>query len=183
MKIQRLAIPDVILFTPRAYQDDRGIFMETFRSSVFEEAVGVRTEFVQDNCSRSIKPGTLRGLHFQTPPMAQGKLLTCSQGAILDVAVDIRKDSQTYGQYVYAEMHADTGQHIWVPPGFMHGFVTREPNTEVRYKCTQYFSAAHGGAVKWDDPDLAIEWDLTDTPILSGNDKTAPRFADLESPF
>ena len=184
MQIQRFDIDGPVLFTPRRFEDDRGYFSETFRQSVFEEAVGETNLFVQDNQSLSKQAGTIRGLHYQSPPHAQGKLVRCTQGAIIDVAVDIRTGSPTYGQFVRAELTAENGQQLWVPTGFLHGFSTLTDNTVVQYKCTDYYAAECDGNVLWNDPDLSIDWGLKDlTPTLSDKDAAAPRFADFASPF
>lgn len=184
MKIQRFDIDGPVLFTPRRFEDDRGYFSETFRQSIFDEAVGSGTNFVQDNQSLSIKKGTIRGLHFQIPPHAQGKLVRCTQGAVMDVAVDARKGSPSYGQHIRAELTAENGAQLWVPVGFLHGFATLTDHAMVQYKCTDYYAAECDGNVRWDDPDLDIDWGLGDTPaVLSEKDQTAPRFADFASPF
>lgn len=184
MQIQRFNIDGPLLFTPRRFEDDRGYFSETFRQSIFDEAVGPGTVFVQDNQSLSVKKGTIRGLHFQTPPHAQGKLVRCTQGAIMDVAVDARTGSPTYGQHIRAELTPETGAQLWVPPGFLHGFATLSDHTLVQYKCTDYYAAECDGTVLWNDPDLGIDWGLGDIlPILSDKDEAAPRFAHFASPF
>lgn len=158
--------------------------METFRQSIFEDAVKSAYDFVQDNHSRSSQKGTLRGLHFQSPPHAQGKLARCTIGAILDIAVDIRSQSNTYGQYIKAELSAQNGSQLWVPPGFLHGFLTLTDNVDVQYKCTNYYVPKFDGAVIWNDPDLKIDWGVSpDDVILSGKDKAAQKFADFTSPF
>ena len=184
MQIQRFDIDGPVLFTPRRFEDDRGYFSETFRQSVFEEAVGETNLFVQDNQSLSKQAGTIRGLHYQSPPHAQGKLVRCTQGAIIDVAVDVRTGSPTYGQFVRAELTAENAQQLWVPSGFLHGFSTLTDNMVVQYKCTDYYAAECDGNVLWNDPDLKIDWGLGDlTPTLSDKDAAAPQFADFASPF
>jgi len=184
MDIQYFDIKGPCLFTPKRFGDDRGFFMETFRQSIFKTATQSQLRFVQDNHSRSSQKGTLRGLHFQTPPHPQGKLVRCTIGAILDVAVDARTASPTYGQYVKAELNSENGKQLWVPPGFLHGFLTLTDNVDVQYKCSDYYNAECDGGVLWNDPDLNIDWGITpDKVILSDKDKTAQTFADFISPF
>ncbi len=184
MKVDRFFIEDVVLFTPRRFGDNRGFFMETFRQDVIEKELGKDVFFVQDNHSLSEAPFTVRGLHFQSPPMEQGKLVRCSRGEILDVAVDIRKNSETFGKYVKAKLSAENGAQLYVPPGFLHGFVTLKQNTEVQYKCTNYYSKENEGAVLWDDKGLEIDWEVNSTTvILSDKDAVAPRFKEVNSPF
>lgn len=174
----------VRLITPRRFGDDRGWFAETFSAHRWAEA-GIAGSFVQDNHSYSRDVGTLRGLHFQTPPFAQGKLVRCVRGAVWDVAVDLRKGSPTYGGHVAAELTAEAGTQIWVPAGFAHGFVTLRPDSEVEYKVTAYYSPTHDSGLAWDDPDLAIPWPLPPgrAPVLSGKDARLGRLADFVSPF
>ncbi|MBR0557936.1 dTDP-4-dehydrorhamnose 3,5-epimerase [Ciceribacter sp. L1K23] len=183
MQFERLEIPEVVLLTPKKFGDARGYFMETFRKSLFEEMVGP-FEFVQDNQSLSADPGTIRGLHFQLEPRAQGKLVSCIAGAILDVAVDIRVGSPTYGRHVGAELSAENGQMLWVPPGFAHGFCTLQPDTKVSYKVTDYYSPEHDRGLAFDDPELAIAWPVApDKAVLSVKDKQQPKLRDLETAF
>ncbi|MEP5154487.1 dTDP-4-dehydrorhamnose 3,5-epimerase [Planktotalea sp.] len=140
--------------------------------------------FIQDNHSLSETVGTVRGLHFQAPPHAQDKLVRCGKGALFDVAVDIRKGSPTYGQWFGAELSFENGRQLLVPAGFAHGFVTREPNTEIIYKCSDDYAPETEGALIWNDPDIGIDWGITaDQAILSGKDEVAPKLADLDSPF
>lgn len=188
MQFDALDIPDVFLITPRKFGDDRGYFMESFRAALFQEKTGTDTVFVQDNHSVSAHANTVRGLHFQTPPHAQGKLVRCTAGRIMDVAVDARKGSPTYGQWVSAELSAENGAQLFVPAGFLHGFSTLDENCEVQYKCTDYYAAACDGNIAWNDPDLAIDWGVAQgfdasKVVLSDKDKTAQRFADWVSPF
>ena len=172
------------LFIPKAYSDSRGTFSETFKENVFREATGSELPFVQSNQSLSLNKGTIRGLHFQTPPHAQGKLVRCVAGSILDVAVDARQGSSTYGQHISAILNAENRSQLWVPPGFLHGFSTLEDQTIVLYKCTDYYSPECDGNVQFDDPDLKIDWGLGGTkPILSDKDLKAPTFESFESPF
>ena len=184
MDIKNLEIAEVKLFTPRKFSDARGFFVESFRSDTFKKAVNDDIEFVQDNHSFSAPIYTVRGLHFQTPPHAQGKLVRCTRGRILDVAVDARKGSPTYGKYVKAELSADNGVQIYVPAGFLHGFATLEENCEVQYKCTDYYAPECDGNVVWNDPTLNIDWGFDAAlAILSDKDRNAPSFSDFESPF
>jgi dTDP-4-dehydrorhamnose 3,5-epimerase len=181
--VEPLAIPEVILFKPRKFEDDRGYFMETFRASLLKEA-GREIAFVQDNQSRSWRPGTIRGLHFQTPPAAQAKLVRVVRGAILDVAVDIRRASPTYGRWVAATLTAESGHSLFVPRGFAHGFCTLEPDTEVAYKCDAYYSPANDAGLNFADPTLAIDWPVSvDKAVVSAKDARLPPFADFVSPF
>lgn len=183
MDATALAIPDVKLITPRRFADDRGFFSETYNAKAFE-SVGIKCDFVQDNHSFSARKGTVRGLHYQSPPFAQSKLVRVLRGSIIDVAVDARKASSTFGQWVKAELSAVTGTQIFVPQGFLHGFVTLEPDTEVAYKVDAFYDGASDGSVKWDDPDLGIDWGLTDAEAsLSEKDAKAPKWTDFVSPF
>ena len=183
MEITRLAIPDVFLIKPKRHGDHRGWFAETFKASVLAQH-GVSHPFVQDNMAFSAAVGTLRGLHFQSPPHAQAKLVSVSKGRILDVAVDARRGSPTYGQHVSAELDAEHGVQIYVPAGFLHGYVTREPDTVVQYKVSDVYAPDCDGGVLWNDPDLGIDWGITaDQAQLSPKDTTAQRFADFNSPF
>jgi dTDP-4-dehydrorhamnose 3,5-epimerase len=180
---ERFDIPDVLLVKPKKFGDARGYFMETFRQSLFEEQAGA-IRFVQDNQSLSADVGTVRGLHFQLLPHAQGKLVSCIAGAILDVAVDIRVGSPTYGKHVSAELTAENGHQLWVPAGFAHGFCTLEPMTKVSYKVTDYYSAEHDRGLRWDDPDLGIAWPVAaENAVLSAKDKNQPGFRALDAYF
>jgi dTDP-4-dehydrorhamnose 3,5-epimerase len=183
MEVKRLEIPDIFLLTPSKNDDQRGHFSETFRADVFA-AHGVEASFVQDNQTFSRCKGVLRGLHFQAPPHAQGKLVRCTRGAILDVGVDIRIGSLTYGHHVAVELSAVNRLQLWLPPGFAHGYVTLEENSEVLYKVTDYYALDCDRGVAWDDPALAIDWRLSATDvILSDKDRKQPRLRDAESPF
>ena len=166
MQIDPTALPEVLILTPRRLSDARGWFMETWNGARMADA-GLDLPFVQDNHSFSAAKGTLRGLHVQSPPRAQDKLVRCSRGAILDVAV---------------ELTADNGRQLFVPKGFLHGFVTLTADTEVQYKCSDLYSPENDGAVRWDDPTLGIDWG-TSTPILSDKDARAPLLADIGQPF
>ncbi len=183
LKVESLAIPDVKLLTPARFGDDRGFFSETFHAQRFKDA-GIAADFVQDNHSRSSQKGTVRGLHFQAPPFAQAKLVRVLRGSILDVAVDARKGSPTYGKWVSAMLSADNGVQIFVPRGFLHGFLTLEPDTEIAYKVDNYYSKECDGAVRWNDPALGIDWGIpADAAILSAKDADAQLFADFQTPF
>ena len=182
MKIEKTGLEGVVAIIPRRFGDDRGFFAETYSLRAYRE-VGVAAEFVQDNHSLSQRVGTLRGLHFQAPPRAQDKLVRCGRGAIFDVAVDIRRGSPTYGRWVGRELSAENGVQFFVPKGFAHGFVTLRPDSEIVYKCSDYYAPETEGAVRWDDPTLGIAWPLEGEPVLSGKDAAAPSLADLVSPF
>lgn len=184
MNFESLAIPDVKVFTPRVFHDDRGFFMETFKAASFNEAVGQDITFVQDNQSFSKDIYTVRGLHYQSPPHAQGKLVRCTRGKILDIAVDVRKNSPSYGQHVKMELSADNTRQLWIPTGFLHGFATLEANTEVQYKCTAYYAAEYDENVIWNDPELAINWGFEGkNAVLSRKDAKAGTFTSFKSPF
>ena len=179
MQIIDTAIADVKIITPKRHGDHRGFFSEVYNQAVFAEA-GLKLDFVQDNHSRSATKGTLRGLHFQSPPHAQSKLIRVLKGAIVDVAVDIRHGSPTFGQYVMVELSADSWQQLLVPKGFAHGFVTLVDDTEVFYKVDAYYSANHDFGVLWNDPDLAIAWPIKDEDIIiSEKDRKQLKLADL----
>ena len=180
--VEDTALPGVLLITSRRFGDNRGFFAETYSRRAYEEA-GVTQEFVQDNHSLSAEVGTVRGLHFQAPRHAQAKLVRCGRGAIFDVAVDIRKGSPTFGQWVGYELSAENGRQLYVPAGFAHGFMTLLPDSEIVYKCSDYYAPETEGAVLWNDPDIGIDWPLKGEPILSSKDAEAPLLIDLESPF
>ncbi|MBD9559598.1 dTDP-4-dehydrorhamnose 3,5-epimerase [Ensifer sp. ENS03] len=183
MQFERTEIPAVFVVHTRKFGDDRGFFMESFRQSLFEEAVG-NYQFVQDNHSLSRDAGTIRGLHFQVHPAAQGKLVRCVAGAILDVAVDIRRGSPTFGKHVARELSAINASQLWVPPGFAHGFCTLEPNTEVSYKVTDYYSPACDRGIIWNDPELNIAWPVRESAAtLSEKDKLHPSLSKSEDWF
>jgi dTDP-4-dehydrorhamnose 3,5-epimerase len=181
MQIEPTRLPDVVILTPRRFGDARGWFTETWNAARMAEA-GLDLPWVQDNHSFSAAKGTLRGLHFQAPPRAQDKLVRCSRGAILDVAVDIRAGSPAYGQWVAVELTAENGRQLLVPKGFLHGFLTLTADVEVQYKCTDLYSPDHDGAVRWDDPAIGIDWGVA-APILSDKDAKAPLLADITNPF
>jgi dTDP-4-dehydrorhamnose 3,5-epimerase len=183
MLFEKLAISDVVLITPKKFRDERGYFMETFRANLFSEQVGV-FEFVQSNQSLSVQKGTVRGLHFQLNPCAQGKLVSCIAGAILDVAVDIRAGSPTYGKHVGAKLSAENGCQLWLPPGFAHGFCTLEANSVISYNVTDYYSSEHDRGLLWNDPVLGIDWPVAHGDvILSSKDKNQPPLCALDANF
>ena len=183
MKIVGTEIPDVKLITLLKHGDHRGFFSETYNKLALAEA-GIELDFVQDNYSLSADKGTVRGLHFQTPPYAQHKLVRVVRGAIFDVAVDLRKDSPAFSKHVAAVISAENWSQILVPSGFAHGFCTLEPNTEVIYKVTDYFAPTHEKGCLWNDPDLGIDWPINESEaILSEKDKKQPRFAELTELF
>lgn len=168
---------------PRKVEDERGYFSEVFRMNAFaERAPGI--EFVQDNQSLSVCAGTIRGLHFQTNPAAQGKLARCIAGSLFDVAVDLRVDSPTYGRWISVILSPDANNQLWVPVGFGHGFCTLEPDTIISYRVTNYYSAEHDKGVAWDDPQIGISWpEIAEADTLSGKDRVQPRLADLPACF
>ena len=181
--VQSLSLPGLLLVEVRRFADARGVFAETYNRRDFA-ALGIADEFVQDNWSRSERAGTVRGLHFQRPPHAQGKLVRVLRGRILDVAVDLRRSSRSLGRHVAVELAAGDGMMLWVPPGFAHGFCTLEPMTEVAYKVTADYSPDADGGIAWDDPDLGIEWPvLRQDAVLSDKDSRLPRFAELPLVF
>lgn len=183
MLFERLSIPDVILVTPNRFGDERGFFTETFRENAFS-AEGITGPFVQDNHAYSADAGVLRGLHFQKPPHAQAKLVRCIRGAILDVAVDIRERSPTYGQHVSATLTAENGSQLFVPVGFAHGYLTLSPNSEVEYKVSAYYAPESEGGLAWNDPEIGIEWPLIEGgPSLSPKDTVLSGLASFETPF
>lgn len=169
MKATRLSIPDVVLIEPKVFGDTRGFFFESFNQKVFDEATGTRYQFVQDNHSRSSK-GVLRGLHYQLPPHAQGKLVRVVRGTVWDVAVDIRKSSPNFGQWVGVALSEENQRQLWVPPGFAHGFVVLSHSADFLYKTTGYYAPAYERCIRWDDPQLAIAWPVN-SDILSLSDK------------
>ena len=172
----------LLLITPARFGDHRGFFAETYSGRAYAD-LGIDMDFVQDNHSLSAQVGTVRGLHFQAPPHAQAKLVRCGRGVIFDVAVDIRKGSPTYGCWAGYTLSAKNGAQLFVPVGFAHGFATLEPESEIVYKCSDYYAPESEGALRWDDPAIGIDWPLFGKAILSGKDTDAPLLADLESPF
>ena len=169
MKVTPLTIPDVLLIEPQVFGDNRGFFFESFNQKKFEEAIGQKINFVQDNHSKSTK-GVLRGLHYQLPPKAQGKLVRVIQGEVFDVVVDVRKSSPTFGMWLGEIISADNKKQIWIPEGFAHGFVTLSDTAEFLYKTTDFYSADHEQAIRWDDELIAIDWPLNEVS-LSAKDK------------
>ena len=182
MKVEQTELAGVVLLEPRRFGDSRGFFAETYNARAYRDA-GIECEFVQDNHSLSDKVGTVRGLHFQRPPAAQAKLVRCGRGAIFDVAVDIRVGSPTYGKWVGYELSADNGLQLFIPAGFAHGFMTLKPGSEIVYKCSDYYAPETEGSVRWDDPELGIEWPKTQEPVLSEKDAEAPYLSQIKSPF
>ncbi len=180
MQVEQTAVPGVLVLTPARFGDARGFFSESWNKQRMAEH-GIDLDFVQDNHSLSAAVGTVRGLHFQAPPHAQDKLVRCGRGALFDVAVDIRTGSPTYGHWVGVELSAENGKQLLVPKGFLHGFITTEPNTEICYKCTDYYAPDCDGAVRWDS--CGIDWGFEGTPVLSDKDVAAPALADFDSPF
>ena len=180
MRIIPTEIPDVCIIKPMVFTDDRGYFFESYNHDKFL-ASALDLNFIQDNESRSMK-GVLRGLHFQQHPSAQGKLVRVMRGAVLDVAVDIRRKSPTYGKWVSIVLTGDNKYMYWIPEGFAHGFLTLEDDTVFFYKCTNVYNKASEGSIRWNDPDLNINWG-TENPILSDKDKIAPLFKDLNTSF
>lgn len=182
-EINRLAIPDVVKIVPTRHGDERGYFCEVFKDAWFRQHVA-DVAFVQDNQSVSVAKGTVRGLHFQLDPLAQGKLVHCPRGAIYDVAVDIRRGSPTYGRWVAAELSSENGAQLWIPAGFAHGFATLVPDTIVHYKVTAPYSASHDRGLRWNDDDIDIDWPIErDDAILSDKDRTQPRLSELSHHF
>lgn len=176
-------IVGVMLISPQRYGDSRGYFAETFRADRFSAEVSDAV-LVQDNQSFSAEVGTVRGLHFQLTPRAQGKLVQCLAGSILDVAVDLRKGSPSFGKHVKAELSAENGHQLWVPPGFAHGFCTLQPNSIISYKVSDYYSPEHDRGLLWNDSELGIEWPVdSNMAVLSAKDKVQPRLADLKTLF
>lgn len=183
MILEPTSLPDVLILTPRRHGDARGHFSEVWNRQTLA-GLGIDIDFVQDNHSLSRQAGTVRGLHFQAPPHAQAKLVRCGAGAILDVAVDIRRGSPSYGRSVGVELSAENGRQLLIPAGFLHGFVTLRPETEVLYKCSDVYAPGCDGAVRFDDPDLGIDWGIDPAQaVLSDKDRAAQGFADFRSPF
>lgn len=182
MEVIKTKIPGVVIIEPRLFPDARGYFFESFSKREFEEKVG-KIDFVQDNESKS-SYGVLRGLHFQKPPYAQSKLVRVVKGAVLDVAVDIRKGSPTFGQHVAVELTEDNHRQFFIPRGFAHGFAVLTDEVIFQYKCDNFYAPASEGAIAWDDPDLGIDWRVpAEKVILSEKDKKHPRLKEIESPF
>jgi len=181
MKILSTSLEGLVLIEPNVFGDARGYFLESYQQEAFRNA-GIDADFVQDNESCS-SVGVLRGLHFQHPPHAQGKLVRVVRGRVWDVAVDIRRESPTYGQWFGVELSGDNKRQLWIPPGFAHGFYTLEDDTIFAYKCSAFYHKASEEAIRWNDPDLAIEWPLQDTPKVSEKDEQATLFSRFTTPF
>lgn len=179
MNIIDTAITDVKIIEPKVFGDERGFFYESFSQRLFDEAVGRHVDFVQDNHSRSAR-GVLRGLHYQLAPFAQGKLVRCTVGEVFDVAVDIRRSSPTFGQWVGVHLSAENKRQLWIPEGFAHGFVTLSEHAEFLYKTTQYYAPSHDRGVLWNDPEIGIAWPDAGTLQLSGKDQVQPLLAAAE---
>ncbi len=178
---EKIELKGIRIFETPAYHDQRGYFMELFNEKQLEEVLQEKVHFVQDNISSSQKH-VIRGLHFQAPPFGQGKLVKVLRGRIMDVIVDIRKNSPTYGKHLKIELSEENGTQVWIPEGFAHGFCALEENTLLAYKCTNYYSKEHEMALLWNDPDLNICWNI-ENPIVSDKDMVAPLFNALKSPF
>jgi dTDP-4-dehydrorhamnose 3,5-epimerase len=178
MKVTPCEIPEVLIIEPRIFGDDRGFFYESFNANAFREATGVDADFVQDNHSRSQK-GVLRGLHYQIEN-SQGKLVRVTQGAVLDVAVDIRRSSPTFGKWVAVELSAENFRQLWIPVGFAHGFTVLSETAEFLYKTTDYYTPSAERCIRWDDPALNIDWQLSEAPQLSGKDQQGKLLAEAE---
>jgi len=181
MVIEQTLLEGVLLFVPRVFSDDRGSFFESFNHRAFEEAIGHAVEFVQDNESVS-HLNVLRGLHFQLPPKTQGKLVRVVKGSVLDVAVDLRKNSSTFGKHVAVNLSAENKKQLWIPPGFAHGFLSLEEGTIFNYKCTDYYAPETECTIQWNDPDLEINWGIK-SPIISAKDQDSLLFHTFDSPF
>jgi len=179
MKVTRTALAGVLVIEPRVFGDERGFFFESFNQKAFDDAVGHEVTFVQDNHSRSAK-GVLRGLHYQISPHAQGKLVRVTQGRVFDVAVDIRRCSATFGQWVGQELSAENHNQLWIPPGLAHGFLVTSESADFLYKTTAYYESSAERSLRWDDPTLAIPWpDVGVVPVLSAKDRAGIRFDEL----
>jgi len=180
MNFTKLKIPEVILCTPRIFPDERGFFFESFNQKAFNEAAGLDIKFVQDNHSKSSR-GALRGLHYQSDPVAQGKLVRVISGEVFDVAVDIRLGSSTFGQWVGEILSAENKKQLWIPEGFAHGFITLSETSEFLYKTTNYYSPEHEGRIMWNDPDLDIDWHFDSEVLISKKDKNGKFLKEIES--
>lgn len=183
MVIDETKLAGVKILTPRRFGDTRGFFAESWNKRTLAEC-GIEIDFVQDNHSFSAQTGTVRGLHFQSPPHAQVKLVRCGRGRLFDVVVDIRSGSPTFGEWFGVELSFGNGRQLLVPEGFLHGFVTREPDTEIIYKCSDYYAPDCEGSVRFDDPDIAIDWGIThQNAVLSDKDQQALQLSHITSPF
>lgn len=181
MTITKTEIEGLLVITPRIFSDERGLFFESFNQAKFEQAVGRNVQFVQDNESVSHK-NVLRGLHFQLPPKAQGKLVRVVRGAVLDVAVDLRSSSPTFGKHFSIELSSENRKQLWIPAGFAHGFLSLADETVFAYKCDEYYAPEYENGLLWSDPDLAISWGI-DNPVISPKDSECGLFANFNSPF
>lgn len=179
MKVQKLDIDGLVVFEPRVFTDERGAFFESFNEAKFREATGFTGSFVQDNHSISHK-GVLRGLHYQLPPRAQGKLVRVVAGAAFDVAVDVRRGSPTFGKWSAVELTAENRKQFWIPAGFAHGFLALDDGTEFLYKTTDFWDAESEGSIRWDDPAIGLEWPLDGRPLVSAKDAKAPVLSDAK---
>ena len=182
MDIETTSLPDVLILRPKRHQDDRGFFSETWSRAAWP-GPGPCPDWCQDNHSLSHQAGVLRGLHYQAPPMAQAKLVRCTRGRIWDVAVDARRGSPAYGRWFGLELSVKNWAQLYIPRGFLHGFLTLERDSEVQYKVDNAYARDCDGAVRWDDPAIGIDWPISDAPILSPKDAAAPLFADWQNPF
>jgi dTDP-4-dehydrorhamnose 3,5-epimerase len=183
LSIERLAIEAVILIKPEKFGDSRGYFFESYSARAYAE-FGIDTIFIQDNQSLSVQRGTVRGLHFQTPPEPQAKLIRVLKGSIFDVAIDLRRGSETYGRWCSATLTSDGAEQLFIPRGFAHGFCTLEPNTEIAYKVDSFYAPTCDAGFRWDDPEIAITWPIhASEAVLSDKDKLLPSFAGFVSPF
>lgn len=179
MKVTPTALPGVLILEPTVFGDERGFFFESFHQKAFDEAIGEHVEFVQDNHSRSAR-GVLRGLHYQQPPHAQGKLVRVTQGRVFDVAVDMRQSSPTFGRWFGVELTGENHRQLWLPPGMAHGFIVTSPSADFLYKTTNYYAPTAERAIRWNDPALAIAWpDVGVPPQLSAKDAGAPFWAEV----
>ncbi len=182
LRVTPTSIPGVLLFEPRVFGDERGFFLESFNQRAFNEAVGAEVRFVQDNRSRSAR-GVLRGLHYQLPPHAQGKLVSVVRGSVFDVAVDIRHDSPSYGHWVGVELSEHNHRQLWIPPGLAHGFLVTSDSADFLYKTSAYYAPEAERSIRWNDPALSIAWPLDGPPILSAKDAAAPSLNQAEHPL
>ena len=178
MQVVQTAIPDVLILEPKVFGDDRGFFLESFNQQTFEDLTGIKANFVQDNHSRSAA-NVLRGLHYQIE-QAQGKLVRVTSGEVFDVAVDIRRQSATFGKWVGVLLSAENKRQMWIPQGFAHGFVVLKDDTEFLYKTTDYYAPQHERCIRWDDPVIGIDWPITQAPILSGKDQLGVALSEAE---
>ena len=179
MNVTALEIPEVLLIKPKVFGDERGFFFESFNQRAFNEATGLEVNFVQDNHSKSAK-NVLRGLHYQLPPKAQGKLVRAVVGEVFDVAVDLRKESPTFGKWVSAVLSAENKKQLWIPAGFAHGFLVLSESAEFLYKTTDYYAPEFERCIVWNDPSLAIAWPLEETPVMSAKDRQGIMFEHIE---